>query len=357
MSGGQLGTASDMMFLRLVFPLIVFGAILAFIADLYKSQWLLTISACVLAQKYVEGFLDLSYAYMQKSNNWKSLAISTVVRCVLLVVVFASVYVLADHLAVALIAVTGFSALFYLIFDRRFDPPVRAADLFDFSRLASARRWGLVVLLLPLAVSSVVMSLSMNAPRFLIDVILGPAELGYFAAVSHFVVLGAVATGSVGHAILPVLAEAIRGRREREFWRQLIAIMAAVQVACGLGIVASVFLGGELLRFLYGNAFAGQAVLLTAAAVAAGPVYCASIAANGCYAAGLRRGLLVSQVVALLTVLLTTLLALGSWGNFGAFGGMLAGGMIQLIFCLVFLRRFWRRCRMQELHALTERCS
>jgi O-antigen/teichoic acid export membrane protein len=356
-SGGQPGTASDMMFLRLVFPLIVFGAILGFIADSYKSQWLLTISACVLAQKYVEGFLDLSYAYMQKSNNWKSLAISTVVRCVLLVVVFAAVYVLTDHLAVALIAVTGFSALFYLIFDRRFDPRVRAADLFDFSRLASARRWGLVVLLLPLAVSSVVMSLSMSAPRFLIDVILGPAELGYFAAVSHFVVLGAVATGSVGHAILPVLAEAIRGRREREFWRQLIAIMAAVQLACGLGIVASVFLGGELLRFLYGNAFTGQAVLLTAAAVAAGPVYCASIAANGCYAAGLRRGLLVSQVVALLTVMLTTLLALGSWGNFGAFGGMLAGGMIQLIFCLVFLRRFWRRCRMQDLHALTERCS
>ena len=31
-SGGQLGTASDMMFLRLAFPLIVFGAILAFIA-------------------------------------------------------------------------------------------------------------------------------------------------------------------------------------------------------------------------------------------------------------------------------------------------------------------------------------
>jgi O-antigen/teichoic acid export membrane protein len=195
----------------------------------------------------------------------------------------------------------------------------------------------------------------MNAPRFLIDVMLGPAELGYFAAVSHFVVLGAVATGSVGHAILPVLAEAIRDRREREFWRQLIVIMVAAQVACGLGIAASVFFGGELLRLLYGNAFAGQALLLTAAAVAAGPVYCASIAANGCYAAGLRRALLASQAVALLTVMLTTLAALRSWGNFGAFGGMLAGGVIQLIFCLVFLRRFWRRHRTQPLQALTER--
>ena len=344
-SGGQLAAPSDMMFLRLAFPLIVFAGVLAFIAGSYKSEWLLTISACVLAQKYIEGFFDLSYAYMQKSNNWRSLAISTVVRCALLVVAFAAVYVLTNHLAVALLAVTGFSVLFYLIFDRRFDPPIKPAELFDFSRLASARRWGLAILLLPLAVSNVVMSLTTNAPRFLIDFILGPAELGFFAAVSHFVLVGAVATGSVGHAILPVLAEAIRNRREREFWRRLIGIMVVIQVACGVGIVASVVVGGEVLRLLYGNAFAGQATLMTAAAVAAGPVYCASIAANGCYAAGLRRGLLAAQVIALLTVMLTTLLLLRSWGNFGAFGGMLAAGIMQLMLCLVFLHRFWQRHR------------
>jgi O-antigen/teichoic acid export membrane protein len=353
-SGGHLASAADMMFLRLAFPLIVFGAILAFIAVSYKSGWLLAISVCVLAQKYIEGFFDLSYAYMQKNNNWKSLAISTVVRCALLVVIFGAAYVWTNHLAAGLLAVTGFSILFYLIFDQRSNPPIKTADLFDFSRLTSGRRWGLTVLLLPLAVSNVVMSLTTNAPRFLIDLILGPAELGFFAAVSHFVLVGAVATGSVGHAILPVLAETIRNRREREFWRQLIGIMVAIQVACGLGIVASVFVGGELLRLLYGNAFAGQAALMTAAAVAAGPVYCASIAANGCYAAGLRRGLLAAQVIALLTVMFTTLLTLRSWGNFGAFGAMLAAGIIQLAFCLVLLQRFWRRYREQNQRALPE---
>jgi O-antigen/teichoic acid export membrane protein len=353
-SGGHLASAADMMFLRLAFPLIVFGAILAFIAVSYKSGWLLAISVCVLAQKYIEGFFDLSYAYMQKNNNWKSLAISTVVRCALLVVIFGAVYVWTNHLAAGLLAVTGFSILFYLIFDQRSNPPIKTADLFDFSRLTSGRRWGLTVLLLPLAVSNVVMSLTTNAPRFLIDLILGPAELGFFAAVSHFVLVGAVATGSVGHAILPVLAETIRNRREREFWRQLIGIMVAIQVACGVGIVASVFVGGELLRLLYGNAFAGQAALMTAAAVAAGPVYCASIAANGCYAAGLRRGLLAAQVIALLTVMFTTLLTLRSWGNFGAFGAMLAAGIIQLAFCLVLLQRFWRRYREQNQRALPE---
>jgi O-antigen/teichoic acid export membrane protein len=353
-SGDQPGSASDMMLLRLIVPLLVFGGILAFIAVSYRSEWLLTISACVMAQKYVEGFFDLSYAYMQKSNSWKSLAISTVVRCAVLVAVFAAVYVLTDHLALGLIAVTAISILFYLLFDRRFDPAIAPTELFDFTKSAAARRWKLTMLLLPLALSNVVMSLTANAPRLLIDAAIGAAELGYFAAVSHFVVVGAVATGSVGHAILPVLAETIRGGREREFWRQLIVIMAAIQVACGLGIVASVFFGGELLRLLYGGAFAGQAALLTAAAIAAGPVYCASIAANSCYAAGLRQKLLASQAIALLTVLVTTLLAIRPWGNFGAFGGMLAGGLIQLILCLIFVRRFWQNSRARQRHAFTD---
>jgi O-antigen/teichoic acid export membrane protein len=290
---------------------------------------------------------------MQKSNNWKRLALSTVVRCALLVGIFGAAYVLTNRLVAALIAVTGFSVLFYLIFDRRFNPPVKATELFDFSQPTAARRWDLAILLLPLAVSSVVMSLTTSAPRFLIDLVLGPAELGFFAAVSHFVVVGAVATGSVGHAILPVLAQTIRNRREREFWLQLIGIMVVIQVACGVGIVASVFFGGEILRLLYGDAFTGQAALMTAAAVAAGPVYCASIAVNGCYAAGLRQGLLTSQVIALLTVISTTLLALRSWGNFGAFGAMLGAGMIQLALCLIFLQRFWRRHRKQD-QALTQ---
>jgi hypothetical protein len=30
---------------------------------------------------------------------------------------------------------------------------------------------------------------------------------------------------------------------------------------------------------------------------------------------------------------------------------MLAGGMIQLMFCLAFLQRYWRRCREQDRHA------
>jgi Na+-driven multidrug efflux pump len=53
-------------------------------------------------------------------------------------------------------------------------------------------------------------------------------------------------------------------------------------------------------------------------------------------------------------VMLTTLLALRSWGNFGAFAAMLAAGITQMAVCLLLLQRFWRRHRKQDKRALPE---
>ena len=100
--------------------------------------------------------------------------------------------------------------------------------------------------------------------------------------------------------------------------------MAAVQICCVGGVVAAHFMGAQLLRLIYGPAFAGEAPLLTAAAIAAGPVYCASIASISCYAANLRKGLLSSQVVVFVTLLVATMILLPRWGNFGAIAGRYA---------------------------------
>ena len=292
---------------------------------------------------------------MQKSNNWKSLAISTVVRCALLVVIFGAVYVLTNHLAAALLAVTGFSILFYLIFDQRSNPRDQDGRAFRFLPADFGSPPGL---------NDPIASVGGFQCRHVSDHKCSPfSDRSHPGAGRTWFFCGGVAfrAGRRRRNRIRWSCNSCRSWPKRsgtggsvEFWRQLIGIMVVIQVACGVGIVASVVVGGELLRLLYGNVFAGQAALMTAAAVAAGPVYCASIAANGCYAAGLRRGLLAAQVIALLTVMLTTLLALRSWGNFGAFGAMLAAGIIQLRFCLVFLRRFWRRYRKQDQRALPE---
>src|SRR5262249_5185151 len=76
--------------------------------------------------------------------------------------------------------------------------------------------------------------------------------------------------------------------------------------------------------------------LLTAAAVATGPVYCASIAANGCYAAGLRQGLLTSQLVSLLTVMAANVVGARTVGQFRRVRRH-GGGRADPIACLLVL--------------------
>ena len=334
---------ADFMFLRAFAPLAVFLPIVVCVGLLYHSKTLLMISGCVFALKYVEGFFDLAYGYIQKNGDWRHLSQSTIVRCGLSSVVFVVIYLGTSHLEIALSALIVTWVLIYCALDSRRAPPLKFFEFFDWSKSALARRWRLALHLVPLATSQVVMSLTVNAPRFLVEYQLGIGELGLFAAVSHFITVGSVAAGSIGHAILPSLAQSARDNRAASFWRQLIWTMLIIQATCAIGIAAAILFGAHLLRLIYGPAFADQGALLVAAAVAAGPLYCASIAAVGCYALQLRRALLASQVVAFLTVLIATAAMVPRWGNYGAVAGMLIAAAVQLAYCVGLLVWYWRR--------------
>jgi O-antigen/teichoic acid export membrane protein len=352
--------AADFMFLRTIAPLATFLPVLALIASVYESHTLLTMSACVFALKYVEGFFDLAYGYIQKDGDWRQLAGLTIVRSVISSVVFAVIYTIIGTAQIALLSLVTVWIVIYGAVDARRVPSTEFSEVFCLSKFTLSHRWRLVVHLLPLASSSVLMALITNSPRLVVEHHLGPAQLGFFAAVFHFVAVGSVATGSVGHAILPVLAGSIRNAHAGAFWRQLLGTMAIIQIACAMGIAVAGLFGTQLLRFIYGPAFAGQDALLVVAAAAAGPVYCASIAANGCYAAELRRGLLTSQVLALLTVLIATTIMVPRWGNFGAIGGMLMSALVQLGYCIGSLVWYWRRghkCVSPLQHKRADRVS
>ncbi|MBP0651429.1 hypothetical protein J8J40_30655, partial [Mycobacterium tuberculosis] len=77
--------------------------------------------------------------------------------------------------------------------------------------------------------------------------------------------------GSIGHAMLPGLARAIREGRQRSFWLQLAAAAGLVILLSLAGAVLASLIGSALVEAIYGPAFAGQGHLLVLAVVAARP--------------------------------------------------------------------------------------
>jgi O-antigen/teichoic acid export membrane protein len=204
-----------------------------------------------------------------------------------------------------------------------------------------SRRWQMALHLLPLATSNVVMSLVTNSPRLVIESQMGTAELGNFSVVSSFLATGSLIFASIGHALLPSFAASVRSSHAQLFWRQLIGTIIGIVVACAIATGLALLIGRQILGIIYGPAFVDQNELLVVAAISGVPVYGASIVANGCYAANLRHGLLMSQVLALVTVVGGTALMVPWWGNFGAFAAISLSATAQMLFCLVLLALYW----------------
>jgi O-antigen/teichoic acid export membrane protein len=332
---------SDFVFLRLFFPALVFASLLFFIYFHYNSLSFFLIAAGVVAMKFVEGLFDLASGKMQREGDVLGVATTNLTRCLISIPVFGAFYYATRNLPLALFALSALSAAFFLVQRKRLNVNVRLSDVLDFTADHFKRRVEIAYSLFPFGVSLILMSLGASAPRFLLSAVLGPKELGFFSAVCHFLTIGALGAGSIGQVLLPSLVHAIAMRSIRQFWRRLFWPAALIQCVSIAGAFIAVAIGPQLLNLFYGAEFASQGPTLVVAAIAAGPLYCAMIFVNGCYAAQMRRGLLAIQCLSLFVVTVATLILVPRFGIEGAFGGMMISALTQIGLSIALLLRFF----------------
>ena len=115
-------------------------------------------------------------------------------------------------------------------------PGERLAPLWD---LAAMRKLFLAVL--PLGLTTALISLNSNLPRYFIDGVLGADELGYFAAVAYLVLAASLVIGSLARAAmlaLGPLSVPVLDRLEGD--ARLVFSALTLMAASGLGLATSV---------------------------------------------------------------------------------------------------------------------
>ena len=195
--------------------------------------------------------------------------------------------------------------------------------------------------LLPVSVSLMVMSLNTSVPRLLLDHMTGAKELGHFAAVSSFISLGAVAVGSLGQSLLQPLSTSIQERKRRTFWLQLIWPMLIIVAICTVGAFVSIPVGPYLLRLVYGPDFVSISPLLFYGSLASGPIFAASIASLGVFAAYLRTAFFWSQLAAAVFSAIGVIAMVPALRLEGVFFALGLSGVFQVVISCFVLQRFW----------------
>jgi hypothetical protein len=87
----SLSLFSDFLFLRLVFPAVVFTSLLVFIYFNYRSHTFFLIATAIFAMKYVEGFFDLASGKMQREGDVTGVATTNMTRCLVSIIGFGAI--------------------------------------------------------------------------------------------------------------------------------------------------------------------------------------------------------------------------------------------------------------------------
>lgn len=194
--------------------------------------------------KFSESLSDLTYGTLQSNDRMDYVAISQIIKSLLSVVLFAGILFLTRQLMPAILILGGVWALVFFGFDLPFARKVSATkSLFVFPTAKIVRQ--LVVLSLPLALTSTMNAYLINLPRYALEPF-GGKQIGYFSAVASLLGMVNLVTSTVIQATLSRLSRFYQEENYRAFLR--LALQTAVlYIGISLAMTIAVWLGGKTL--------------------------------------------------------------------------------------------------------------
>lgn len=334
---------ADFLFLRIFAPLIVYATILLGVFIVYPSTEMRLLALAVFSLRFAEGLFDIAYGFMQRDKRMGAIGSWSIVRFVVSTAVFYGLYHTTHllWLSVGALAVLWVGSLAIQELFGFSTSSQNLKSVWSFSRDLLKRRGSLLLLSAPMAVSSVVMSLNANVPRYFLEGAVGTSELGLYAATFHFVAVGGIVVSSIGQAMLPHLATSAKEGRLRGFTLEVGGITIGILVMSLIAAAAVPLFGATVMALIYGPAFARYQEPLMAAALVAGPFYCASFLASAAFAVGMSKRMIVCYAAGLAATTLTAALTTGL-GVFSAYWAVGVGAGTQMIVFTVMLIWFWR---------------
>lgn len=321
----------DYLGLRLLSLAVAMAMIVACAALLYRNDTGATIVIVGIA-KSTESLSDVYFGFMQRHERMDWISRSLAVKGVASVAGLLAGLYLGNALPFGVAGVALAWAAVFAFHDvpkaRELARSVGAAPLRPRWRWPVQARLGWLAL--PLGLAALLSSLQTNLPRFFVERLLGPRELGFFAAAGYLMIVGARVMTALGESASPRLAVYYARRDRKRFPRLILQMLGIVACVGGTGIVIAFAFGKPLLAFLYTPEYAAQSGVLVLLMVAAAMSYAAVLLQ---YAMTASRVLKAQPLVFAASSVVTAIACMAlipRHGNSGAAVAMCAGAFVQM---------------------------
>lgn len=222
----------------------------------YRGEKLLVIVLIGVA-KSVETIIEICIGLYQKCERMGNIAASYIIRGTLGLLAMTIVFWSTRSLVWTVAAMAIVWLLFLVLYESR------RASLFAHLKLSTNFRKIRILLVRssPLGLSVGLICLCANLPKYFIEHYLGDTELGYFVAMTWFVLAFAKLVDSIGHAASPRLAKYYVEHRV-SYVRLLLKLTVVAVILGGSGIFFTIVAGKWFLALLYGEDYAKYSYVL-----------------------------------------------------------------------------------------------
>ncbi|MFN7993898.1 MAG: oligosaccharide flippase family protein [Bryobacteraceae bacterium] len=281
-------TLEKYLFTRLITAAGALVIIASYIAFAHKDGSTTAVILIIGLAKASESLSDLIHGYWQFQERMELVGKSLTVRAVIGLAGFAIAIVLTRSLKWGAVGFLAGSLVVLLFFDGKRLLRERYIRKTADCLCASPRRLFLQVvdslsdvraivwLAFPLGFSAMLISLNTAIPRYFIDAYFGKHDLGIFAALSYFIVVGNLAMNAVGQSVLPRLARFFTLKKLREFRRLVLGLLLCSAAVAAVSMMVAV-LGGRQLLSIYGAGYADAYPVFLIIMAAASVGYCLCI--------------------------------------------------------------------------------
>jgi O-antigen/teichoic acid export membrane protein len=274
--------------LRLIASIMGLGTILLIAAFNHSARQTVLVIMAIATAKGFESVSDVIYGLCQKHEHMQFIAISMMMKGIGSVAALVIVLRITHSVFEASCAMAALWLLVLLVFDLhwakrllRWEPAHPRKWIPDL-RHGGVRK--LCILALPLGLQTMLASLTVNIPRYLVAHYLGTATLGIYAAMAYFIV--------AGHTVIAAVGNSVQARVSRYWYSSLPAfrklLLQCASFALGIGLVGSLIAavaGKRILTLFYRPEYATHIGVFETLMVAAGFYYVGSILNPGVAAA------------------------------------------------------------------------
>lgn len=340
--------------LRVCTSLLALALIGAYLFVAPVDALLLSVVSSIAVAKVFEALSDAIHGRVQQQERLDWVARSVALRGALTLTLLSATFFVTQSLSLAAASASIASLLPLLLIDlpilRRLDirsPSGKPAQMSFFPRMQYSRsEMGLVLRSgVPLGIGMMILSVTLNVPRYFIEAHWGRSELGTFAAFAQLVAAGGMVVSAAGQSAGPRLARYIAQGKVVLFRRLLskLYLLVALVSLSGLGI--SYFLGEMIVEAIFPPSFWQSAGLLVPLSVAGWAMFAGTVTGIGLTAAGYHRVQLPLAVLVIAVGLLASTILIPAYGLWGAsvvlivtYGVKSVAGYVVLSWC-VYRRR------------------